>query len=177
MNVCKTLLHGTENRRFRLTRQPLKTRGDFQIHFDLAAFGESIDVPVESGRKSRFVEQRWMEQVGDGADLSTEFLYQSRTVVNRTGSLGEAFDVGSHRRKVHSEGGQHLAYAVVQLAGDAPSLIILQLHQTRREFAQILIAPVELCRALVYRYSQLSLRCPQHLFMATAGFSHGQQDS
>src|SRR5258708_20660146 len=115
MNICKTLLHGTENRRFRLTRQPLKTRGDFQIHFDLAAFGESIDVPVESGRKSRFVEQRWMEQVGDGADLSTEFLYQSRTVVNRTASLGEAFDVGSNSRKLHSDAVHHLTSAAFQL--------------------------------------------------------------
>src|SRR5258708_5735620 len=83
----------------------------------------SLDVLLDGGRKCRLVEQRWVGKVGDGADVSTEFLFPSSTVVNRTGSLGEAFDVGSHRSKVHSEGGHHLAFAVVQRAGDAPSLV------------------------------------------------------
>src|SRR6266404_8161720 len=108
---------------------------------------------MESRSESRFIQQRWREQVGNRADLSTEFLYQSRTVVNRIGGLREAFDVGSHRRKVHSERRQHLPHTVVQLTGDAPSLIILQLHQTRREFAQILIRLVEFYGAFLYRFS------------------------
>src|SRR4030081_1281046 len=96
MNIGETLLHGPENRRFRFAREPLKIRGDLQIHLNLAPFGESIDVPAESRSKSRFIQERGMEQVGNRADLSTEFLYQSRTVVNRISSLHEAFDVGSH---------------------------------------------------------------------------------
>src|SRR5580700_2119128 len=153
MNIGETLLHGPEYRRFRLAPEPLKILWDLQIHFDLAPFGESLDVPMESRSKPRFIQQRGMEQVGNRADLSTEFLYQSRTVVYRIGGLREAFDVGSHGGKVHSERGQHLPHAVVQLTGDAPSLVILQLHQTRREFAQILIGPVEFYCAFLDRFS------------------------
>jgi hypothetical protein len=50
----------------------------------------------------------------------------------------------------------------VQLAGDAPSLIILQLEQTRRKLAQILIGPVEFYCALLYCFFQFSSRCPQY---------------
>src|ERR1700674_2114984 len=131
MNIGETLLHGPENRRFRFAAEPLKIRGDLQIHLNLAAFGESVCVPAESRSESRFIQQWGMEQVENRADLSTEFLYQSRTVVNSIGGLCEAFDVGSHGSKVHSQRSQHLPHAVVQLTGDPPSLIILQLHQTR----------------------------------------------
>src|ERR1700687_4683091 len=151
MNIGETLLHGPENRRFRLAPEPPKILWDLQIHFNLAPFGESLDIPMESRSKSGFIQQRWMKQVGNRADLSTEFLYQSRTVVNRIGELREPFDVGSHRGKVHPQRGEHLPHAVVQLTGDAPSLIILQLHQARREFAQILIGPIEFNGAFLYR--------------------------
>src|SRR3981081_4602444 len=131
MNIRETLLHGPENRRFRLAPEPFKIRWDLQIHLDLAPFGESIDVPTEGRCKSRFVQQRGMQQMGNRADLSTEFLYQSSTIVKRISGFHEAFDVGSHRAKVHSQRRQHLPHAIVQLTGDAPPLIILQLHQTR----------------------------------------------
>src|SRR5882762_7801978 len=153
MNVGETFLYGSEDCGFCLAREPLKIRGDLQIHFNLAPFGESVDVPMESRSQSRFIQQRGMEQVGNRADLPTEFLYQSRTVVNRTGGLHEAFDVGSNRGKVHSQRSQHLPYAVVQLTGNAPSLINLQLHQTRRELAQILIRLVEFYGAFLYCFS------------------------
>ena len=91
--------------------------------------------------------------MGNRADLSTEFLYQSRTVVNRISGLHQAFDIGSHRGKVHSQRRQHLPHAIVQLTGDAPSFIILQLHQPRREFAQILVRLVEFYGAFLYRFS------------------------
>src|SRR5216684_8337452 len=177
MNIGETLLDGSENRRFRLAPEPLKIRGDLQIHFNFAPFGESIDVPMESRSESRFIQQRWVEQVGNRADLSTEFLYQSRTVVNRIGGLREAFDVGSHRRKVHSQRRQHLPHTVVQLTGDAPPLIILQLHQTRREIAQILTGPVEFYSAFPYCLSKFSLCRPQYLLMAAADFSHRHHDT
>src|SRR5579863_7920058 len=102
MNIRETLLHGPEDRRFRLPTQPPKIFGDLQIHFNLAALGESLDIPEESRSKSRFIQQRGMEQVGNRANFSTEFLYQRRAVVNRLGGLGEAFYVGSYNCQVHS---------------------------------------------------------------------------
>src|SRR5437899_6264600 len=121
MNIGETLLYGPENCRFRLAIEPLKIRGDLQIHFNLAPFGESLDVPMESRRKSRFIQQGWMEQMGNGADLSTEFLYQSRTVVNRISGLHEASDIGSNCGKLYSQRRQHLPNAVLHLTGEAPS--------------------------------------------------------
>src|SRR5216684_2027241 len=126
MNVRETLLHGAENRRLRLAIQPLKIRGNLQIHCDLAALGESLCIPTESRSKSSFIQQRWMEQMGNCANLLAEFLYQSRTVVNRIGGLRQALDVGSHRGKVHSLCGWQLHYAVVQRWGKAASLVIVQ---------------------------------------------------
>jgi len=105
MNIRETLLNGPEDCGFCLAPEPLKIRGDLQIDFYLAPFGESLDVPMKSRSKSRFIQQRWMEQVGNRADLSTEFLYQSRTLVNGIGGLRETFDVGSYRGKVHSQRG------------------------------------------------------------------------
>src|SRR5258708_5236482 len=117
MNIRETLLYGPGNRRFRLALEPLKIRGDLQIHFNLAPLGKSIDVPMESRSKPRFIQQRWMKQVGNRANLSTEFLYQSRTVVNRTSRPRQAFDGGSHGRKLHSLRRQHLAQPGMTLRG------------------------------------------------------------
>ena len=61
MNIRETLLYGPENRRFRLAIEPLKIRGNLQIHLNLATLSESFYVPAQSRSKSRFIQQRWME--------------------------------------------------------------------------------------------------------------------
>src|SRR5882757_4777485 len=131
MNIGKTFLHRSENGRFRLAREPSKIRREVQIHSNLAPLGEPLYVPAKGRSKSSFVQQRRMQQVRNRADLSTQFLYQGGAVLNRTCRLGQALNIGSHGGKVHSQRRQHLSHAVVQLASDAPSLVILQLDQAR----------------------------------------------
>src|SRR5258708_19557572 len=57
MNIRETLLHGPENRRFRLAIEPPKICGDLQIHFDLATLGESLSIPPQSRTNSTFLQQ------------------------------------------------------------------------------------------------------------------------
>src|SRR5713101_9038149 len=175
MNIGKTFLYRAENSRFRLARKPPKILRKLQIDLDLAPLREALYVPAKCRSKSSFVQQGRMKQVRNRADFSTQLLYQRRAVVNRSGNLGEAIDVGSHGGKVHSQRRQHLSHAVVQLASDAPSLIILQLDQARREFAQVLIGGTEFRRTFPDRIFQFELRCPQLLLTAAACFSHRNQ--
>src|ERR1700747_586258 len=51
MNIGETLLNSPKNRGFRFSRQPLKIRGDLQIHSNLATLGEPVNVPAERRRQ------------------------------------------------------------------------------------------------------------------------------
>ena len=70
-----------------------------------------------------------MQQMRDGPDFSDHILHDTFAIGERSHGLGQLLDVSTHGGKIHAQGGQHLADTIVQFAGDAPPLIILQLQQ------------------------------------------------
>ena len=64
------------------------------------------------------------------ADLCVEIIDQRSTVSNGADGFAEPLQIGFDSRQIHSQRNQHLADTVVQFAGDAPALVILQLHET-----------------------------------------------
>src|SRR5215472_6644636 len=73
----------------------------------------------------------------DGTQLIREFLYKADTFFDCLRGTGRELCIfGRQRSQVHAQCSQQLSRAVVQLARDAPSLLVLSLQQLTRKCAQ-----------------------------------------
>src|ERR1700722_1527722 len=90
---------------------------------ELASLHQAIDVPMKSGAKTRFVEQRRMQEVRGLSDLLEDCAHRGTQVL-----------VAAARVDIHFDGGDVLCEIVVELSGDPATLFILDLQQCRREF-------------------------------------------
>lgn len=173
VNVGEAFLHDAENRGLRFSWQAPEILGEVEIDSDFAAQRETIHIPAKSRGESRLVEQRRVQQVGNRAHFGGHFMDQIFAVGQRICRFGQALDIAAYGRKIHIQGRQHLSHTVVQFARDAAPLIVLQLEETSRQAAQILIGRVEVRRAFPHAAFEFSLCLEQLLVLAPARFRHG----
>jgi hypothetical protein len=64
------LVNDPEDGKLHLLGQTFKALGDVEVGADLAALGESVDIPTKRRGKSSFVEQRGMQEVGNRTNLA-----------------------------------------------------------------------------------------------------------
>ncbi len=129
VNIGEALLHRSEDRRFHVLREPPEVFGDIQINPYFAALGESFDVPANRRGQPGFVQQGRMEEVRNRADFLVDFLGQRQGVVNGLSGLLQTFQIAADRAEIHGQRRQSLPDAVMQFAGQPPSLIVLRAHQ------------------------------------------------
>src|SRR5207247_9371314 len=90
-----------------------------------------------------------MQKMRNCADLCVEIIDQRSTVSNGADGFAEPLQIGFDSRQIHSQRNQHLADTVVQFAGDAPALVILQVHETCGEVEEAAGGRIEVGGALV----------------------------
>src|SRR5205807_379404 len=67
--VRQRFLRYTEKRQFHLLRESAEVVRRIQIHLNPAALRKSGGIPTQSRKKSQFIEQRRMQQIGNRAHL------------------------------------------------------------------------------------------------------------
>lgn len=81
-----------------------------------------------------------MQQVGGGADLGRALLREAGALAQPLASTaGEPGALAGELRKPDLERRERLARRVMQVASDAPSLLVLGLHSRGREQPQLLL--------------------------------------
>src|ERR1700722_2893168 len=126
LDVGEAFLGDAEERGFGNLGKAPKTGEEFEGSFDAVAFAEPVDVFLERGGEAEVVEQRWMEEVGEGADFAGHLLEKFaglferavRGFVERLRGLPELGEA-----EIYGENG--LGHAVVQFAADAAALFVL----------------------------------------------------
>src|SRR6266567_8772187 len=104
VNVREALLNDPENGGFQILRETPQILWQIEINCDLAAFGKPIQVRTKTRGEPNFIQQWWMKQMGDGAQFSRQFLYQTDTFPDCLGSAGSDVAVFRlHQRQVHAE--------------------------------------------------------------------------
>jgi hypothetical protein len=83
-------LHNAENRRFQIPRQRVKIVRRFQINLHLAAHCKSFHIPPESGSESSFVQQGWMKQIRNRAEVCSHVFDQGFAIRDGSSRFCEA---------------------------------------------------------------------------------------
>ena len=76
VNVDQTLLNDAEKVRLHIPAQARNLLRHHQVHFNATAFGEPIDIPLQSGDQAGLIEHGWVQQVGERANLLQSLLAQ-----------------------------------------------------------------------------------------------------
>src|SRR5450432_88559 len=126
VDVGEGLLNYAENSGFEIGLKARKYwRGDGQGNLDLAALGEALDIPMQRGTQTGFVEERRVQQVREIANGGDEGVH----------IFVEAF-VGVGFGQEHLEADQLLTKVVVKLASETAALLILNLQELGGEFLE-----------------------------------------
>src|SRR5206468_7842087 len=72
-DVCETLLDDAEQGSFHFLWKPSQVLWQLDIDLNAAAASEPLDEPVQRGSQSELVQQGWMQQIGESADLLGAF--------------------------------------------------------------------------------------------------------
>src|SRR5260221_12144524 len=123
MNVAERLFNQAKEGYLDGLREAAKLWCDFEVHFDLGAFGKTVDDPAGGGDQARFIQQRGMQKLREGAN----FL---ETLIDPLGCFRYGFFVGleisgfNQSIELQLCGGKLLAGGIVQLPGDGTSVLI-----------------------------------------------------
>src|SRR5450432_2634397 len=150
MNVGERFLDNAENGRFQLPRNSSKFAIQLQADFNAAALLKSFREPADRGNQAHFIEKRRVQQIRNGSEF-VRYLVHDFSIFGQAGSDfgANALRLSLQGGKIHAQQGEGLAGAVVQVAGDAPSLFILDVEEPRGEFAQAAIGGLESFRLLL----------------------------
>jgi len=146
LNVGEAFLNDAEEGDFDGLRQAAEVFGKDKFGFNAAALAETADIFLESGNQAKFIEQRRMEKVGEGANFARHLLEEDAGFFEgvfggfaeggrRLADLGEA--------QVHGQNG--LRHAIVEFAADAAALFVLQFEQLHGELTDGLLGVFHLC--------------------------------
>jgi|SRR5208282_379422 len=140
LNVGEAFLNDAEEGDFDGLRQAAEVLGKDKFGFNAAALAETADIFLESGDQAKFIEQRRMEKVGEGADFAGHLLQKGAGFFE--GAFGGFAEGGGRltdlsKAQVHGQNG--LRHAIVKFAADAAALFVLQLEQLNGELADGLL--------------------------------------
>ena len=144
-DVAEAFLHDAEQRQLDFVGRSFEIGRRVERDVNAAALREALGVFADGGGQPQFIQQRWMQQVGMGAD----FL---RTLLDHRQAVGEQLFRAAARgaRGVlkqpdgHAQRGKFLAGGIVQLAGDAAAFLLFGAVQLRRQHPQFFLRPFAL---------------------------------
>src|ERR1035438_4436254 len=139
VNIRQPFLDNAEKGGFQVVVEPPEISRDLDLDLEPGSLVETLGITLQRARKAGFVEQRRMQQTGDGSNLREA---GSRQLAGLGESLSLAFRFQPwflQTAEIYAQGGQELRGAVVQLPRDPPSLVILCAQQVSGEVMQPLI--------------------------------------
>src|ERR1700733_10782758 len=77
VDIGQTFLNDSKKRELSVLGQPYKIRRDFQIHLDVAAFRESVHVPLKRRRQTCNLKKRRMKKIRNSANLPGSLFQQA----------------------------------------------------------------------------------------------------
>src|SRR3984885_7221502 len=126
MDIGQTLLNDPEDCNFNVVGQPAEIRWNIEIDFYFAALGESVYIPTQRRHQPGYVKQGRMQQVRDGTNLSGDLFHQHGVLGHGPCSVRiELTRLLLNDRDIHADGGEQLAYAVMQFPRNALAFFIL----------------------------------------------------
>ena len=142
MDVGERLLRDTKQRGGDLLRQDGSDIVDMTFDDDPAALAEALCQPSQRQFETDIVEQRGMQEVGKGAYLLDALLRQIEYFRGKPGDGIAAVPVRiAQARRIERDDEQVLRRRVVKLAGNPPSLFILQPQDPRVEPGELIPRP------------------------------------
>ena len=129
VNVGEGFLNDAEQSDLDRAGEAAEVVGEIHLNVHTAASSKALDVPLDGGRESGFVEQGRVEQVRDGAGFAAG-------LVNELDSFGEGGVSGDGLAgdgEVHFYGSQVLADAVVEFARETAAFFILKAEEASSE--------------------------------------------
>jgi len=129
VNVRESFLDCTEQGDFYILLQPTKLWWQVKVDPDAAALREAIDVQANRRANARFIEQRGMKKVRDGACLA-------QTLLNKVGALQNGLRIvplGREQMEFHCQSRQVLPETVMQPSRNSAAFVILQRQNSPAE--------------------------------------------
>lgn len=86
LNVGEALLDDAEEGEFDGLREAVEIGEDAKVSADAAALAEAVGVLLEGRDEAEVVEERWMEEIGKGANLTRHLLGKGTSAFEGMGS-------------------------------------------------------------------------------------------
>jgi len=137
VNIAETLLDDPEDGGFNVGGEARQIVGNIDIDLDAAALRESFDVGQQRRAETGFVEQRRMQQIGDGANFGEAQLYEFDGIDDAGFVLLRKRDGIAKSAEIHLNGGEILANAIVKIASNAAAFLILSRKNPSGELAKL----------------------------------------
>src|ERR1700722_14815782 len=145
VHVGERFLHDAEDGGFTFAGEASEVRRQLDFDRNVAALGKFLDEPAQRGLQTHFVEQRRMQQVRDGAQVIGHVAQDFQAVGQHVfGPRSQFGRLGLDHAEVHGQRGEPTAGGVVQVAGDAAALFILQMKDAGRKLAEAGVGGIQL---------------------------------
>ena len=125
MNIGQAFLHDSKNSCLHFPWQPSNVPVALEFYFNLASFRETFDKPPQSGRKSHFIQQWRMQQVGHRSDVIAHVPDHARAIRHGFRRFNQAAEIFGYRAEVHGQRRQCLPSVIMQLSSDASPFLVL----------------------------------------------------
>src|SRR5580692_4614450 len=114
MDIRQAFLRNPEQTQLMIPWQSWQIGGKFDARSDVAAFGKSLDTPSQGGRKSEFIEQGRMKEIGHGTNVLRDLINQIRVLLRASCCIRAKLRfLADYPRNVHAHSSHELPYAVV----------------------------------------------------------------
>ena len=138
VDIGHGFLHHAEEGHFDVAFEAGKIPLDIHRGGDAGPFGKAIGEPLDGKDQTHFVDQRGVQQVGNVAQFARTFPRNLPGLGHNLRGLGMRFcQHGLEQTHVHFQGRKILRGGIVQLAGNAAALFILEAQKLGRELAQL----------------------------------------
>ena len=145
VHIRQAFLNNAKYRRLQFGRQAAQVGRQIEADLDFTALRKAFHIVLQCRNEADFIEQRRMEQMGNGANLARKLCYQVRAFNDVTGGLRrQAVAFALDGGQIHPQSGYNLPNAVVQFARYAATLLILHLQKAAGKLAH----NVRLCAEL-----------------------------
>src|SRR5450755_4866070 len=113
MNVGQAFLHQAEYDDFHFGWESSEIIGNLQINLKTAALRKTLHVPVQRGRNTGFIQQRWMQKIGSSTQFSRQVLDQLFGVLHFVDKSRIFLRLVADSCKLQAQRGQCLSRAIV----------------------------------------------------------------
>lgn len=142
VHIGQAFLRDPEESSLNLLGAALRFVGTLELNLDAASFRKAPQIIAESSSEAKLLQGRWMEEVGEGAQITRCFGKNGEAIGDQIpGGPVTPFRFVFEPAEIDRDHREVLQGRVVQLAGNATALFILRFQDQRRKLAQHQFGP------------------------------------